>query len=354
MAYLNDVKLICNLAIPPEMALTRSGRQYCNFTVRLLYRTPMGDPVEDFIMATAYDDDAEFLVRDCKQGDLILVDGYLHQYKWQVNGETRAKVMVVASHIEILSRGAGMVPQPTRRDIAAANPAAYSDGEDGYISSAAFAGQKGNPNQPSHAMMYPQPGKGRSWQMPHGSLNEATRAWMDAKGLSHKGQARGDMGKGAENQSIRAYLRIPDLPDAVINKARMLIPDDLTPNASGKVKLLDGTFVPNGNYQRLVSAQIKMLDGMAKGERDIVLSIAEHFFGVSLAFSSDGDKSIGGDANAPENASAGGLRESGKGSGEGADAGGETEARPEDVATAVNPDDWVQKEDGTWERKTKA
>lgn len=343
MAYLNDIKLISYLATPPAMALSKSGRQYCNFNVRLLYKTALGDPVEQYITVTAYDTDAELLVRDCKQGDLLLVIGYLAQYKWTFNGQEYSKVMVMANSIELLARGSGMVQQPSKEDMVFADPMPYADGEDANVCSIAFRknhpGAKGNDNYKN----FPQPNPDGTWKMPNGEPNKATKAWMASRGIDNVSNEE------ISNHAIRTYMQMPGLPDSTINKAKFIIPTDGKVNRYGFVKMPDGKSIPQRNYENLINAQQKMLDSMTPGERETVLSIAAHFYGVRIEYSAPGE-SIDVPADKTQ-----GMAASVAGNENGAATNGgngrDSLVKFVSVASGANPDDWYQDEKGNWKRR---
>lgn len=348
MAYLNDVKLVSYLAIVPEMALSKSGRQYCNFTIKMLYRTPLGDPHEEYLMVTAYDTDAEYVVRECKKGDLLMIVGYLAQYKWEFDGKPMAKVMVIANSVELLARGVGMVPKASKEDLAFANPLPYADGEDGHVSSIAIR-NKPTANQVSHAKIYPQPQANGQWKIPTGNPNQATKAWMESRGMVKPNTE-------ISFQAIREYMCLPGLPDGTINKAKLIIPDNIKPNKGGYIKMPDGKFIPLRNYENITNAQSKMLGSMTPTERETVLSIASRFFGVTIEYQSPDVSNVGSD----DKTQGRGVSVAANGNGGGNSDGNNnrqpagaatTEEREAMIASGANPDDWYEDASGQWKRR---
>ena len=186
MPYLNDVKIVANLAIDPELSLTKSGREYCNFTVRLVYKNDLDETLEDFIRITSYDYIAEAMVRDCKKGDLIIVTGYLAQIKWTAQNPkdtaTNSRMVVIANSVERLARANGEMP-PVPKDYLSMrdyNPVAFNDGEEIHISSYTMLKQMriGGDHTPLSSTIYPQPKKDGTWKMPKVGTNERTRKWL--------------------------------------------------------------------------------------------------------------------------------------------------------------------------------
>lgn len=282
MPYLNDVRLVVNLAVVPEMTLTNSGRQYCNFSVRVVFRTKLGDPIEDFINITCHDADAEMVVRDCEKGDLLLILGFLTQQHWEVNGQHQSKLIVIADSVQRLAKGNGMMPQMTDKDLQDADVLTM-DEESPFISSVCMTRRPlfGLPDRAK----YPQPVKGGGWEIPANANNAGTREWVQQNTFAIEDTVRQSKAtedetkrKEAEKQmaALQAQARnIGVLPsngsdDSPVSPtarkmAKRVYPDSLIPRLTMRgyvVELESGSAIPFDNYRNILDGQCAWLNAL--------------------------------------------------------------------------------------------
>ena len=106
----NKVILVGRLVREPENVVLPSGSQVSNLVIAYNrnYRMPDGSWREEshFFEIKVFGKLAERVVPQLGKGDLVLVEGRLHQDKWidKQSGEPRSKVRIVALDIKPLSR----------------------------------------------------------------------------------------------------------------------------------------------------------------------------------------------------------------------------------------------------------
>ncbi len=263
LPFLNDVKIIANLAVTPELSLTRKGRRYCNFSMRMMFRDERGRPITDFVNVTAYDDDAEMVVRDCKVGDLLFVNGYFTNSSWEKGGYTHSKLVIIAYCVQLLGVNDGMP------DIDSTTPSKYPykgfmDGESTYISS--FSIGTRNENTKKDKYLYPQPKQDGTWTIPN-ATDKPTQGTVEFL-KTHPAVVDRMLGASPVDDDDRL--------------ARWLLPENLpvrTVNGKRVVFKPDGRYITEQAYTDYINRQRKFLDDMATERRMRVLSIAEEKYG---------------------------------------------------------------------------
>lgn len=276
MAYLNDVKLVTYLAVQPEIALDKAGKPYCNFSVRLQYKTPAEDCISFFINVTAFKDDAENLVRKCHIGDLVMVEGYLWVQEWwdKEKKEAAQKIVVISRRTTLLHKASKrqqekMGAAVAKEDLATADPVPYTDGANHIISATNNSNIK-LANEYSNRLNYPQPTADGGWDIPVGrELNDRTRLWMQDNGV----ELENPMDKVPED--LKEYAKI----------AERLVPDTCKPvriKTGLACHLPSGHYIPWENYAAMVENQTNYLRSLPAETVRIILDIAERYFGVSL------------------------------------------------------------------------
>lgn len=106
---LNYVALIGRLTRDAELRYTRSGTAVCTFSLAVNKRRKSGSEwTEDvsFFDITLWGKSGEAINRYLEKGKQIAVSGELRQSRWESDGQTRSKVGVVASMIQLLGGGA--------------------------------------------------------------------------------------------------------------------------------------------------------------------------------------------------------------------------------------------------------
>lgn len=107
MNDLNSLLLEAYLTNDPERSYTPKGTAVCRFTVASSRRYKQdGQQIEEvghFDVET-WDRLAETCAEHLKKGRGVRVIGRLKQDRWQQNGRSRSRVVIVAEHIEIRSK----------------------------------------------------------------------------------------------------------------------------------------------------------------------------------------------------------------------------------------------------------
>ncbi len=107
---MNRVFLIGNLGKNPELKITPSGVQVCQFSLATSEkrRDPTTDQIVDITEwhnIVAFGKTAELCSRYLKKGSQVFVEGKIQSRKWQdAQGQTRTSVEIIASNVRFLSR----------------------------------------------------------------------------------------------------------------------------------------------------------------------------------------------------------------------------------------------------------
>jgi single-strand DNA-binding protein len=131
MASFNRVILMGNLTRDPEMRQAPSGSKVADFRLAVSERfrdRQTNQPRETtcFVDVTVWDRQAEICQQYLARGKPVLVEGRLVYDEWKNNqGETRSKLKVVASRIQLLGAPTAPGGAPSRpRDAQETTPAA--------------------------------------------------------------------------------------------------------------------------------------------------------------------------------------------------------------------------------------
>lgn len=341
MAYLNEVKLISYLAIVPEMALSKTGRQYCNFKVRLMYRDKFGDPVEEYVDVVTYDAMAEYLIRNCYQFDCIMITGHLTQFKWQQREQIYSKVVVVADDIQLVSRNKEGFSSiiASKEDLFRAHLQSYADGEKGNASSYSM------PHVPGETIfrdVFPQPVGRDKWKMPADRSHPAVEKWANMRNVSIAGD------HPVDHAEIMARMQMPNLDPTLIEIARSLIPDDLQPDSKGMVRLPNRKAIHSSKYESMIIGQQNNLKMRRPQERNVIQQIASVCFSVVLT------RPLPGHLPTPITESQE-YQDRMDAEARQVEQGERQRNRQQEnlvIASGANPEDWVMGEDGQWRKKS--
>ena len=104
----NVVVLIGRLTRDSEIKYTAAGQPMCKFSIAVNRRKKNGDQWEDeanFFDITLWGKQAESLNQYLLKGKQVGVNGELRQDRWQQDGQSRSKVEVVASSVQLLGGG---------------------------------------------------------------------------------------------------------------------------------------------------------------------------------------------------------------------------------------------------------
>lgn len=271
MSYLNDVRIVSYLSTRPELSISKAGRRFCNFIVRLLFRNDKGENLTDYINVTCFDDDAEILVRDGDVGDTVLITAYLAQQHWWVNDRHLTKVVVIADSVQIIAKGNGQMPSVSIYDERQAQPAPYNvkAGIAAFVASFSIPWQKEAGFRPE-VYRTPQPQKDGTWTMPSSRVNAAVGKFI------------------TENPNVANNMRDPIQPnkDADLKRASQLIPEDLpvvyNPKKGRVVFLPTGQQVTEKRYKEILQIQREDLNNMDNDIRDRILKIAKDRYNLTL------------------------------------------------------------------------
>ena len=102
---INTVILTGRLGKDPELRKTTSGISVCNFSIAIdRVRTSTQEKVADWINCVAWRQSADYLTSYACKGDVIGVEGNLHNAKYQDHqtGKTFTTTEVLVTHLEIV------------------------------------------------------------------------------------------------------------------------------------------------------------------------------------------------------------------------------------------------------------
>lgn len=106
---MNRVMLVGRLTIKPELRYTGSNLPYSRFSVAVnrTFTNSQGQREADFINVVVWRKQAENVCNFLDKGSLVSVEGRLQTSSYEVNGEKRYRVEVVADSVQFLeSKGA--------------------------------------------------------------------------------------------------------------------------------------------------------------------------------------------------------------------------------------------------------
>ncbi len=105
MTDLNHVMLIGRLTRDAEIKYTQNGYAISNFSIAVNRRRKTGDQWVDevsYFEISLFGKVAETLKQYLLKGKQIAVDGELRQDRWEQDGQSRSKVIVVANNVQLL------------------------------------------------------------------------------------------------------------------------------------------------------------------------------------------------------------------------------------------------------------
>jgi single-strand DNA-binding protein len=106
MSNYNHTILVGNLTADPENRVTTSGKKMTTFTVavnRLSSKERENREKEVLFMpCVAFDGLAEAAGKYIEKGDPVLVTGRLRENKWDQDGQTRSRIVLIAGVVQFL------------------------------------------------------------------------------------------------------------------------------------------------------------------------------------------------------------------------------------------------------------
>jgi len=116
---INSVTIVGNLTRDAELKSTSGGMAVCKFSVAVNRRVKKGDGWETeagFSDVNLWGRQAESLGRYLTKGKQVGIAGELRQERWQQDGQTRSKVLIVANNIQLLGADREKRPQGNLAD----------------------------------------------------------------------------------------------------------------------------------------------------------------------------------------------------------------------------------------------
>ncbi len=110
MADLNHVILIGRLTRDAELKYTANGQAVCKFSIAVNRRRKNDDQwVEEpnYFDITLWGRQGEALNQYLVKGKQVAITGELRQDRWEQDGQTRSKVEILATNIQLLGGGQG-------------------------------------------------------------------------------------------------------------------------------------------------------------------------------------------------------------------------------------------------------
>ncbi|GHT92435.1 single-stranded DNA-binding protein [Spirochaetia bacterium] len=107
---INHVILVGRLTRDAELKYTANGQAVCNFSIAVNRPKRSGDQWVDeanFFDIALWGRQGEALNQYLLKGKMVGVDGSLRQDKWEQDGQTRSKVVIVANNLQLLGGSPG-------------------------------------------------------------------------------------------------------------------------------------------------------------------------------------------------------------------------------------------------------
>lgn len=108
MRDINVVVLVGRLTRDSELKYTKSGQPIARFSLAVNRSVKRGEAWEDeasFIDVDFWGKGAESVNRYLIKGQQIAVEGELRQDRWEQDGQTRSKIVVVANNVRLMGSG---------------------------------------------------------------------------------------------------------------------------------------------------------------------------------------------------------------------------------------------------------
>jgi len=129
MRDVNMVVLVGRLTRDAELKYTNSGQAICRFGIAVNRSRKQGDQWVDeasFFDVDYWGKGGEAVKQYLVKGKQVAVEGELRQDRWEQDGQTRSKVVVAASNVQLLGGGQGSSGSSYSRGSQAQGPAPQS------------------------------------------------------------------------------------------------------------------------------------------------------------------------------------------------------------------------------------
>ncbi len=110
MSDVNHVVLIGRLTRDAELKYSSGGAAICRFSLAINRRKKQGDEwVEEanFFDVVLFGKSGESINQYLVKGKQVAVEGELHQNRWEQDGQSRSKVEIYATNVQLLGGGGG-------------------------------------------------------------------------------------------------------------------------------------------------------------------------------------------------------------------------------------------------------
>ena len=125
---LNCVFIVGRLTRDMELKYTSGGMAIGKFSLAVNRKKKSGEQWVDeasFFDVTCFGKTAENLSQYMTKGKQVAVEGELHQNRWEQDGQSRSKVEINASNVQLL--GGGTEPAPSRQEAPQNQPGYFPD-----------------------------------------------------------------------------------------------------------------------------------------------------------------------------------------------------------------------------------
>lgn len=110
MSDVNIVVLVGRLTRDAELKYTNSGMAICRFSIAINRRRKQGDQWVDepnFFDVDYWGKGGEAVNQYLTKGKQVAVQGELRQDKWEQDGQSRSKIIINASNVQLLGSASG-------------------------------------------------------------------------------------------------------------------------------------------------------------------------------------------------------------------------------------------------------
>ena len=101
-ASFNRVIIMGNLTRDPEMRVTSGGMNIGSFALAVNNRVKDDKESVSYIDCVAFGKQADFAHEYLEKGMPILVEGRLHQNRWEQEGQKRSKIQVIVNNLNFV------------------------------------------------------------------------------------------------------------------------------------------------------------------------------------------------------------------------------------------------------------
>jgi len=133
MRDINVVVLVGRLTRDSELKYTKSGIPIARFSVAINRSVKRGEVWEDeasFLDVDFWGKGGESVNRFLTKGQQVAIEGELRQDRWEQDGQTRSKVVVVANNVRLMGSAPGQGGQGGSSYSKPQQPSGYEGGQD--------------------------------------------------------------------------------------------------------------------------------------------------------------------------------------------------------------------------------